>query len=90
MKYEGMTADDANDLIKKSRPQASPYWEVLQEYSNNYLTSINKNPSASSSQSPSSSSGLRSRNNSKSATTDTDTDTDKKMPKVQWKDEDQS
>lgn len=41
MKYEGMTATEANDLIKKSRPQAGPYWDALQEYSNNYLSSKN-------------------------------------------------
>jgi hypothetical protein len=38
MKYEGMTTADATDLIKKSRPQADPYLEALQEYSNIYLT----------------------------------------------------
>ena len=42
MKYEGMTAAEANDLIKKSRPQADPYWGALQEYSNNYLSGSSK------------------------------------------------
>ena len=81
MKYEGMTAAEANDLIKKSRPQADPYWGALQEYSNKYLSSKNDtSPSASTS----SSSGLRTRNDSES------TSEGKKIPNVQWKDEDQS
>jgi len=33
MKYEEMTAVEANDLIKETRPQAKPYWDVLEEYS---------------------------------------------------------
>jgi protein-tyrosine phosphatase len=33
MKYEGMTAVEANNLIKETRPQANPYWDVLEEYS---------------------------------------------------------
>jgi hypothetical protein len=32
MKYEGMTAVDANELIKETRPKAKPYFEVLEAY----------------------------------------------------------
>lgn len=32
MKYEGMGAEEANDLIKETRPHAAPYWDSLQEY----------------------------------------------------------
>lgn len=33
MKYEGMGAAEANNLIKQTRPQANPYWDSLEEYS---------------------------------------------------------
>ena len=33
MKYEEMTAVEANYLIKETRPQAKPYWDVLEDYS---------------------------------------------------------
>ena len=78
MKYEEMTAAEANDLIKKSRPQAGPYWDALQEYSDNYLSSKNNTPV---------SSGLRTQNNSEKNTKKKKTKT---IPNVQWKDEDQS
>ena len=32
MKYEGMGATEANNLIKETRPQAKPYWDTLEEY----------------------------------------------------------
>ena len=64
MKYEGMTAAEANDLIKKSRPQAEPYWGALQEYSNNYLSGSSKKKDAPPPPSSSSSVGLRTRNDS--------------------------
>ena len=32
MKYEGMGAYEANNLIKETRPQAAPYWDSLEEY----------------------------------------------------------
>lgn len=35
MKYEGFSAEDANNLIKQTRPQAAPYWEALDEYARN-------------------------------------------------------
>ena len=35
MKYEGFSAEDANNLIKETRPQAAPYWEALDEYAMN-------------------------------------------------------
>ena len=38
MKYESMTAEEANDLIKQTRPQADPYWEALTKYSEDYLS----------------------------------------------------
>ncbi len=76
MKYEGMSAVEANDLIKKSRPEADPYWGALQEYSKKYLSS-NKNDT-----SPSASSGLR--------TTSISESKGKTIPNVQWRDEDQS
>ena len=81
MKYEEMTAVEANDLIKKSRPQADPYWDALQEYSNNYLSSPRHKLSA---QSSSSSPGLRTPNKSER------NNKDKTVPNVQWKEEDQS
>ena len=37
MKYEGMTAKQANDLIKQTRPQADPYFDVLAAWSKKYL-----------------------------------------------------
>lgn len=33
MKYEGMSAWEANNLIKQTRPEAVPYWGSLEEYS---------------------------------------------------------
>lgn len=42
MKYEGMIAADANDLIKQSRPQAAPYWAALQDYSDSYLSNLSR------------------------------------------------
>lgn len=33
MKYEGMQAEEANDLVKKTRPQAKPYFSALDDYS---------------------------------------------------------
>jgi protein-tyrosine phosphatase len=39
MKYKGMSAAQANNLIKKTRPQADPYIGALQEYSKHYLSS---------------------------------------------------
>lgn len=33
MKYQNMKPKEANNLIKKTRPQAAPYWEPLEEYS---------------------------------------------------------
>ena len=80
MKYEEMTAVEANDLIKQSRPQAGPYWDALQVYSNNYLSSKNNTPV---------SSGLRMQNNSKKKKKKKKKET-KTIPNVQWKDEDQS
>eukprot|EP01082_Thalassiosira_pseudonana_P009266 g8248.t1 g8248 contig29:82407-83444(-) len=32
MKYEGMTAEEASDLIKQTRPQAAPYWKQVYAY----------------------------------------------------------
>lgn len=37
MKYEGMTAKQANNLIKQTRPQADPYFDVLAAWSKQYL-----------------------------------------------------
>ena len=71
MKYEGMKATEANDLILKSRPEADPYWDALHEYKMNYLRSK-------------SSSSIRARNSSSKKSKK------KTLPKVNWKDEDQS
>ena len=38
MKYEGMSSSDAYRLIKKTRPQAAPYWSALSAYEKQYLT----------------------------------------------------
>ncbi len=43
MKYERMSAVEANDLIKKTRPQAAPYFGVLAEYFKLYLSSNAEN-----------------------------------------------
>jgi hypothetical protein len=43
MKYEGMTAAQANNLIRKTRPQADPYVDALQAYSKHYLSSNRDN-----------------------------------------------
>ena len=43
MKYEDMSEVQANDLIKKSRPQAAPYFWVLKAYSELYLSSNAEN-----------------------------------------------
>ncbi|KAL3808752.1 hypothetical protein ACHAXA_010945 [Cyclostephanos tholiformis] len=40
MKYEGMTAVEANNLIKETRPKAKPYWDVLEEYAS-HLENLN-------------------------------------------------
>ena len=45
MKYEGMSASQANILIQKTRPQADPYMDVLQAYSKHYLSSNTGNTS---------------------------------------------
>jgi hypothetical protein len=37
MKYEGMDAEEANDLIMETRPEAAPYFDVLQAYYEEYL-----------------------------------------------------
>lgn len=37
MKYEGMTATQANNLIQQTRPQADPYFDVLAAWSKQYL-----------------------------------------------------
>lgn len=37
MKYEGMDAEEANDLIRETRPKADPYFDVLQAYYEEYL-----------------------------------------------------
>ena len=37
MKDEGMTISEATKLIKKTRPQADPYTNVLKEYARRYL-----------------------------------------------------
>lgn len=37
MKYEGMDAEEANDLIRETRPEADPYFDVLQAYYEEYL-----------------------------------------------------
>jgi len=83
MKYEGMTAAEANDLIKKSRPQADPYWGALQEYSNNYLSGSSKKKDAPPPPSSSSSVGLRTQN-------DTEKSNGKTLSKDQLRDEDKS
>ena len=33
MHYEGMNAIEANNLIKQTRPDAEPYFEILEQYS---------------------------------------------------------
>jgi len=43
MKYEGMSAAQANYLIKKTRPQAAPYFGVLRAYSTHYLITHTEN-----------------------------------------------
>ena len=43
MKYEGMSAAQANNLIKKTRPQADPYTDALEAYSKHYLSSNTEN-----------------------------------------------
>jgi hypothetical protein len=37
MKYEGMDAEEANNLILETRPEAAPYFDVLQAYYEEYL-----------------------------------------------------
>jgi hypothetical protein len=37
MKYEAMSASQANNLIKKTRPQAAPYFDVLRAYSKRFI-----------------------------------------------------
>ncbi len=37
MKYENMNASTANDLIKRTRPKADPYMDVLSAYSEKHL-----------------------------------------------------
>jgi len=37
MKYEGMDAEEATNLIRESRPEADPYFDVLQAYYEEYL-----------------------------------------------------
>ncbi|KAL3774440.1 hypothetical protein ACHAW5_004101 [Stephanodiscus triporus] len=37
MKYEAMSASQANNLIKKTRSQAAPYFDVLRAYSERYI-----------------------------------------------------
>lgn len=39
--YEGMTAIDANELIKQTRHPAAPYLDVLEAYSKHYLSKGN-------------------------------------------------
>lgn len=41
MKYEGMTAIEANELIKQTRHSAAPYFDVLKAYSKHYLSKGN-------------------------------------------------
>jgi protein-tyrosine phosphatase len=41
MKYADMTATEANDLIKHTRPQADPYWDPLEDYAE-YLKEYNE------------------------------------------------
>jgi hypothetical protein len=43
MKFEGMSAAQANNLIKKTRPQADPYTDALEAYSKQYLSSNTEN-----------------------------------------------
>lgn len=43
MKYEEMSATQANDLINKTRPQAAPYFNALNEYSKRYLSGNTEN-----------------------------------------------
>jgi hypothetical protein len=37
MKYEGMSPMEATDVIRQTRPQADPWWPVLDFYSTEYL-----------------------------------------------------
>ncbi|KAL9184854.1 hypothetical protein ACHAXT_002631 [Thalassiosira profunda] len=37
MKYQGMTAEEANDLVQRTRPQADPWWGDLENYAAEYL-----------------------------------------------------
>lgn len=37
MKYEGMTSAEATDVVRRTRPQADPWWNVLDYYSKHYL-----------------------------------------------------
>lgn len=37
MKYEGMTSAEATDVVRRTRPQADPWWDVLDYYSRHYL-----------------------------------------------------
>ena len=37
MKHEGMNANEATALIKKTRPKAAPYFNVLEQYSKKYI-----------------------------------------------------
>jgi hypothetical protein len=43
MKYEEMSATQGNDLIKKTRPQAAPYFNTLNEYSKRYISGNTEN-----------------------------------------------
>lgn len=38
MKYEGMSLEEAHALLKKTRPQADPYRDVIKKYAKHYLT----------------------------------------------------
>ena len=42
MKYEGMSAKEGHHLVKKTRPIADPYQDVLAKYAKHYLTSSSK------------------------------------------------
>ena len=43
MKYEEMSATQANDLIKMTRPQAAPYFDTLKAYSERYISGNTEN-----------------------------------------------
>jgi protein-tyrosine phosphatase len=43
MKYEEMSATQANDLIKKTRPQAAPYFDTINAYSERYISGNTEN-----------------------------------------------